>query len=298
MDWLRNRTMDITSTEVAALFDLSPYMTKFELWHKKKDQVILEIEANERMAWGDRLESVIATGIGEDKGWAVSPFKNYMRIPDIRLGSSFDYIINDQDAILEIKNVDGLIFKNQWLKDDDSFEAPDHIELQVQVQLLVSGKNKAHIGVFVGGNKIHLIEREPDLDIQAAIIEKTKEFWQSIYDNNPPSPDFNKDFDFIKSMYDYAEPGKLLKSDEFFELAKQYKDFATAAKEAEEAKQAIKAEILTKIGDHEKVQGAGYSISSTMIGPTSYTVNKEGYRDFRIFLKKPKEEKQPKQQEQ
>ena len=35
--WLAARTHDLTSTEIAALFGCSPYLTKFELWHRKHD---------------------------------------------------------------------------------------------------------------------------------------------------------------------------------------------------------------------------------------------------------------------
>ena len=110
--WLDLKSKDISSTEVAALFGLSPYLTKFELWHRKKTGSILSIEENERMKWGSRLEPAIAEGIGIDNGWDVAPFKNYMTIPELRLGSSFDYVIGSNESLLEIKNVDNLIFKD------------------------------------------------------------------------------------------------------------------------------------------------------------------------------------------
>ena len=34
-EWLDLRKKDITSTDVAALFNLSPYKTEFELYHEK-----------------------------------------------------------------------------------------------------------------------------------------------------------------------------------------------------------------------------------------------------------------------
>ena len=66
--WLQLRTRDVTSTEVSALFGLNPWMTEFELWHNKKSQAVIEIEDNERMKWGRRLEDPIAQGVAEDTG--------------------------------------------------------------------------------------------------------------------------------------------------------------------------------------------------------------------------------------
>lgn len=72
-EWLKKRLDDITSTEVSALFGLSPYSTEFELWHRKKSREVVELASNERMVWGSRLESAIAGGIASDQGWEVSP---------------------------------------------------------------------------------------------------------------------------------------------------------------------------------------------------------------------------------
>ena len=47
-DWLKARTEDITSTEVSALFGISPYTTAFELWHRKHDG--FEVEKIRRVA--------------------------------------------------------------------------------------------------------------------------------------------------------------------------------------------------------------------------------------------------------
>ena len=55
-DWLENRLLDVTSTEVSALFNVNPYQTEFDLYHQKKDKVVVNIEDNERMAWGRRLK--------------------------------------------------------------------------------------------------------------------------------------------------------------------------------------------------------------------------------------------------
>ena len=106
--WLENRLLDVTSTEVSALFDMNPYQTEFELYHQKKDKVVINIDDNERMAWGRRLEDSIALEFAERNKLSVEPFDVYMRNPDTRMGSSFDYkIVSEKEpAILEIKNVD------------------------------------------------------------------------------------------------------------------------------------------------------------------------------------------------
>ena len=120
-DWLAMRKQDVTSTESAALFGMSPYLTHFDLWHRKHSGNVPEFKTNERMKWGNRLESAIAHGIAEEQGWKVSPMKEYMRLPTSRIGSSFDFVITSlgEPVHLEIKNVDYLAFRDGWIEHDD-----------------------------------------------------------------------------------------------------------------------------------------------------------------------------------
>ena len=295
--WLSLRAQDITSTEVSALFGFSPYMTAFELWHRKRNQNIVEIEENERMKWGIRLQDSIATGIAEEKSWDVRRMDEYIREESLRIGSSFDFSIEElpgrsEKGLLEIKNVDGLIFKQQWTEDEDGLiEAPLHIEIQVQHQLLVSDRNYAYIGALVGGNKLVLLERQRNDKVCSAIISKVKEFWKSIEDGAEPSPDLAKDASFMCSLYGYADAGKVVDisgDKELLNKAIEYRRLGEQVKEAEGRRKEIKAELLKVISDAEKAIGGQFTISAGMVGPAHIEYDREGYRAFRISWKKEK----------
>ena len=295
-EWLALRAQDVTSTEIAALFNCSPYTTAFELWHSKKNNTITALEPNERMKWGTRLQNSIAQGVGEEQGWTLRALDRFMyaRVPEHRIGASFDFSFTAKDGqkgLLEIKNVDGLQFLQGWQEQENGFiEAPLHIEMQVQHQLLVSGHKQAYIGALVGGNRLVLIRREADPAVHAGIIAKADEFWKSIDAGIPPEPDFAKDADFIRKLYRFAEPGRLLNATEDMgPLVTAYKTASAEAKAAEEKKDAAKAELLTKIGKAEKVLGNGWTISAGMVAPTRVEAyDRAGFRTFRINFKKEK----------
>lgn len=285
--WHDMRSRVITSTDAAALFDISPYLTKYEAWHRKKNAQVVTLEPNQRMLWGNRLEAAIAEGIAEDHRMAVHPMKEFIEIPTWRMGSSFDYAVGD-DGILEVKNVDSLAYKDGWLISGDQVEAPSHIELQLQFQLLVSGRTHGWIGALIGGNRVVLIKREADLQIHEAIKAKVAEFWESIDANREPHPDFKADADFISKMNGFSEPGKIVTSDsqQLKDLVTSYKKWGAAESNAKEEKEGVKAQILTLIGDAEKVLGNGFTISASVTPPTlieAYT--RKAFRNFRIFLK-------------
>ena len=308
-EWLKLRADDLTSTDMAALFGLSPYMTPYELWHRKHNKTIGGFEESERMKWGTRLQDSIAAGIAEDKGWKVKRYEQYIRIKDMRLGSSFDFMCEGMSLlevkkmvsvmtsdsvdpfILEIKNVDSLAFKQGWVEDEHgNLEAPLHIELQVQHQLLVSGLSKAFIGALVGGNRVVLIERKADPAVHESILAKAKEFWRTIDANEEPKPDFKRDADFIKSLYQSAEPGTVMTAtDRINQLAESYRFARGQEKQAKEEKESFKAEILTIIGDTETVKGEMFTISAGLTGPAHIEAyERAGFRNFKVTFKKEK----------
>ena len=289
--WLELRSADLTSTEAPVLYNLSPYQTLFELWHRKKNKDIVAIEQTDRMKWGSRLEGVIAEGVAADQGWSVKAFKDYMRVPELRIGSSFDYMIGT-DGLLEIKNVSEMAFRSSWSGDDDNLEAPPHIEMQVQHQLLVSGMSYAYICALVGGNTVKLIKREPQPEIHKSIIKKASQFWSSIESNTAPAPNFEKDAEFIRQLYSHAEPGLIIEEPDtqgFNDLVFKHRELGLEIKKKEDARAAIQSQLLMMIGEHEKVKGSGWTISAGMVGPAKVEYERKGYRTFKINFKKTKE---------
>ena len=304
-EWLALRAHDLTSTQVAALFNMSPYTTMYELYHRLiNKEVVDEFAGNKFTKWGQRLESAIAHGIAEDQGFEIRPMKEYMRLPEKRLGASFDYSIEDvpslaaepwadeRKGILEIKNVFGLIFNDQWITDDGKVEAPPHIEIQMQTQLAVSGRQFGYIGALVSGNKVELLKRHRDNEIIEHIYKRAESFWHMVDNKIEPQPDFVKDAEFISKLYGYAEPGKIkdVREDKCIsELAYKYKEASVREKAAKSDKKSIKSKMLIKIGAAEKCLGEGFSISSGMIAPTAIEAHqKAGYRMFKVNWKKKK----------
>ncbi len=306
--WHAMRAQDLTSTDVAALFGLSPYKTAFELWHEKRSGEVARVKDNDRMRWGRRLESVVAEGIAEERGWQARPFKEYGRLPELRLGASFDYRVrpnhtgtdSPDDSILEIKTVDALAFRNGWTIEDDYVEAPAHIELQVQHQMLVSGLRRAYIGVLIGGNRIEILEREADDQVHAGIIAAARKFWDSIEAGTPPAPVMPDDAQAVIRLNQHAEPGKLIDARDnalIAELVQQYDYLGRQAKAISDERDVVKAELLKAIGDAEKVLLDGFSVSAGFTGPSlgtlvtpemvgTYVGARSGFRNLRVTAKK------------
>lgn len=295
-EWLANREKDVTSTEAAALFDAGSYegsRTFYELFHKKSGNITPpKFVASDRVKWGSRLESAIAYGIAEDYGLIVEPFKSYMRIPEIRLGASFDFrIVGITDGFsgdetvrnmfrehgfgnLEVKNIDSLQFRRNWIDDGESIEATPQIELQAQAQMEVADLNWSLIAPLVGGNTPKVVVRERDLEVGAMIRAKAAELWERVAAGNPPEPDYTKDANTISKLYvnNNGTEIDLSDNDRLIILCSEHEAAKVAKNEAEKRQKAAKAEILTIIEAAKTVHAGAFKIGAG--------TNKESYRAY------------------
>ncbi len=301
--WLAERLQDVTSTEVSALYGLSPYMTSFELFCQKLDQTIVTIAPNDRMTWGTRLEPVIAYGAAADNGWEIKKLDVYMRDPDIRMGSSFDFeIVNDKrgPGILEIKNVDSLEYYKKWHQDDDgNIQAPNHIELQIQQQMAVSGYTWCALAVLVGGNTQKIIYRDKDDVICNDIRQKIAEFWRRVDLNARPNANGAMfDAAVVTHNYkDYSRDDNVITADDTLEqMIRDYHSISQDIKWLEKTKEERKEKILENIKDAAKVITSFGTLTCTMVKPSiGVTITqdmvgqqikaREGYRNFRFFAR-------------
>ena len=296
--WLENRLLDVTSTEVSALFNLNPYQTEFELYHQKKDKVVINIDDNERMAWGRRLEDSIAHEFAERNKISVEPFDVYMRDPETRMGSSFDYKITSEKepAILEIKNVDVLAYRKNWIEHDEyNIEPPEHIALQLQHQLEITGYNVGYIVALVGGNTMKVVRSERDPRIGKLLRGKVENFWERIKLGVPPDVDYTRDAQCImKNLCNQADAGTILEADE--DMDKLIDDYNAVNREyvsLGKQKDSIKAQILERSNNASKIvsvngtiscgmskESKGKLITQEMVG--TYQNPRKGYRMFRF----------------
>lgn len=314
--WLAMRQQDLTSTECAALFGCSPYATEYELYHRKTGELEDSFEATDRTRWGNRLEAAIAYGIAEDYGLIVQPKKHYMRIPELRMGSSFDFEVTgivdgfsgdevfrdlfreNPSILVEVKNVDGLQFKRGWIADEAGIEAPPHIELQVQHQMEVADAEYVIVAPLVGGNTPRPFFRKRNREYGAMIRAKVAEFWARVDAGQAPEPDFTKDGDTIARMLanDNGQTVDMTGNNRLAELVAEYNAASADEKAAKARKDAAKAETLMLIGEASKVIGSGFTISASTTKPSqgkliteadvgSYVGGRSGYRGFRVTVK-------------
>ncbi|MBL4837008.1 MAG: YqaJ viral recombinase family protein [Kordiimonadaceae bacterium] len=293
---LEDRKNWIGGSEIAALFGLSPYGTEFELYHRKKGNLQeLDLDSSERVQAGNFMEPAIAAWASDKFGLHLRRVRRYMTHPAIEgYGTSLDYETVTGHYPAEIKNVDGLIFRDNWeVEGDKIIDAPMHITLQLQAQMACANKDKGYLIVCVGGNRLYWMEMEAHKATHVRLEKAVSLFWQRVANDSEPSPDFVKDASAIADLYRVSGDEVLdLKSDNYAEsLAHDYAAAAADEKDAANRKKAAKSEMLMKIGSAGKVFLSGFTISAKTTKDSEIEAHtRKGYRGFRVTKIKTKNE--------
>ena len=265
------RASVVGASEVAALFDCSPYLTKFELWHRKRGNIATpEFNAlhdgtpeDERIYWGVRLEAAIIEAAKERYGYTdrdqldrLSNGRGLGGHPDRRV------ICPERGpGILEIKTADWLVRKG-W-----GDEPPAHYLIQSQAYQGLDGVQWGDVLVLVGGNRLERFCYDFRPKIYAEIERRVADFWQSVEANGPPPADYTRDLDTITELYrEGTEEVVDLTADNLAHEAAAAFLFAREARlEAEKREDAAKAELLDKLGAASAATLNGFTVRATTV---------------------------------
>ncbi len=259
--WHELRSKVIGSSEVAALFDASQYLTKFELWHRKKGNLSGDFEDDERKFWGRKLEPAIAGGIAEQRGWKLIKPEGYYPHPTVAgMGCTPDFFILDPDrglGVMEVKNVDYIQFRRSWT----SSEPPLAYILQLQDQLACTTLRWGCIAALVAGNDPEVFVYDRHEQAIARIEASVTAFWKSIEDGIEP-PVVSDDYEIVRELYpNAARPEIDLSADN--QLPALCADALMAQEQrmmAEKREKQIKAEIINRLKDAEAARCSGFFI--------------------------------------
>jgi putative phage-type endonuclease len=187
--WLEVRQGGIGSSDAATAVGLNPYKSPLELWMEKTGRVAPEAESlgmDDPRYWGTMLEPFVAESYQQKTGCKVRRINAVLQHPtfNFMLANIDREVIGSPDVqILECKTA-GEFGSRLW-RDG----VPEYVQLQVQHQLAVTGKQAADVAVLLCGQQleIHRIERDDDV-ISRLIVLETR-FWDMVQQDIEPSAD-------------------------------------------------------------------------------------------------------------
>lgn len=261
--WHELRAKHIGGSDVAALFGLSSFSTRWQMWMEKSGKLAPEdLSNNKAVQAGKHLEAGIASWAAALWGWDIAKVDEYHTADDTPgMGATLDYALTS-GVPLEIKWNSG--FSGDWKYEGDTIvEAPEKYILQVQHQMACySDADHAWLVVLINNEPRRMKIPRHD-GIIDSIKAEVSGFWQSIREGVEPAPDFNLDADAINRLLDQAPLTDVELEDEHAILYTKYLDAAATEKLAKEAKEAAKSQLLLLA--KEKMSGANTALEKAVI---------------------------------
>jgi predicted phage-related endonuclease len=182
----------ISATEAPALFNASPWCTRWMLYHAFRNNVNLDIEADDRMSEGLRMQPLILERAARELRLQVVPNSDDSYVRRGRLGCTRDAIVLHPEkgpGALEVKAVfDYAQWKTKWGGGD---AIPRDYEIQLQQQMHVGDESGSYTwGIIVAwcGGQHFYFEREPHGKLISELIVEADRFFDDVELGNEPEP--------------------------------------------------------------------------------------------------------------
>lgn len=270
------RRTGIGGSDVAAVFGKSPWKNPIDLYLEKiNTETPIADEENEYIFWGNVMEPIIAKIYAKRKMVKLLKGNKLFRHPEYKfLIGNIDYyyyLPNGDKKIVEIKTSSE--FKNKEWGEEDTDELPEYYLLQVHAYLLIMDVKECDVAVLIGGNKLKIYTVKRDYELDQAIIQKCKEFWECVLNKKPPQLSVSKDWyklhgnDIVELNIEATQDIKLnLK--QYFELSKQIKELETKQEE-------LKTIILQYMGNNQNLTINKHKIAYLSIIKPTLTLDTE-----------------------
>lgn len=303
-EWLEARKQDVTSTEVAALFGLHPYMSRLRLWHIKNGTEEDEFVDNDYAELGRILQNPVAHFICRKRGWDAFDLTGYYyRDTERRLGASMDVRAvcpTIGNILLEVKTAEEFREEDGWT----DMSTPLNYEFQVQTQLHLADMfgdpfDAGMIGTLGRRQKIREYPRHYDRDVGKMINDEVESFWASLKAGNPPDPDYRVDGDLLERLGPRVRLGEtrnmslneraIFLAQKHHDLQEKIKPLNNQINVYKEEKKAVESELMHLMGDAETATIGGFIARAT-----EQTVDdsvRYGHTTKRFYLKPSKGKK-------
>lgn len=260
-DWLEVRKTGIGSSDAAAAVGLNPYQSQLELWMVKtgRDARLPKVDPNDDSSplfWGTLLESFVAAAYTKRTGNRVRKLNSVLRHAEHpwMLANIDREVMGVADVqILECKTT-GMNGQKLW-RDG----VPEYIQLQVQHQLAVTGKQAADVAVLVCGNDFRTYRIQRDDRMIRSLIDLERRFWHYVETDTPPPADGSESAaQALQALYE--DNGTVLQLEGDTEMNAVFADLLVVRQTLAESEQ-FEAKLKQRI--QERMGNAGKALFST-----------------------------------
>jgi putative phage-type endonuclease len=251
-EWHQQRRQGIGASEVAVACGFGRYRTRYDLW-REKTGATAPWGGNEATLWGQRNEPHIL------KDWAD---RNEARIIETQrqfrvqrwplLWATVDAIahtIDGEDVIVEAKCTTS---RNAQLGDGGD-DAPPEWLAQVQVQMLLSGLERAYIAVLIDGNKSREYCVQFDRAVAETLADRAEAWYCEAVETQVPPIEWGNVDQQMQRLVEFGGRDLVdMQASTLPTIWAQYEDLGRKIKELEEERAELKSAAIVAMGDNSR----------------------------------------------
>lgn len=254
-EWHAARAHGLGGSEIAAVLGLSPFDSRFSLWHRKA-QMVGQLETTPEMEWGTRLEPVILGKYRESHPELDFDVVNGTFCPEDRPWQVANPDLLAADRVIDAKY--SIFGDGYGMPGTD--EVPVHIRAQILWYCDVLEREFGDVAVLVGGFDYREYTVVYDAAEAAQLRAAGLEFLESLAENRRPDIDAHSaTYQTVREMHPLIEDVEVGLSND---VARAF----IAAKAAEKAAKAVAVEAAARVademGDAKKAVWDGQTIAS------------------------------------
>ena len=279
---MKDRTKFLGASEISAVLGINPFSTPLQVWAiKTKEIEAPDLSDNEACEWGTRLERVVSEKFAEKHGVKLIARKTrYVHPEHDFLSCELDNIIAGTEELVEIKTVNAWAYK-QWKNQD---EIPDHVVVQVIMQLGLSKRKVGWIGCLVGGQRYLEKRVEFDQEFYDDMVEKCVAFWKMVQEKTPPVAEA-ADSSFMIELYPTAGADLKEATQDIVDAVGALQLLKSEAIVLDKQKKELEAKIKAVIGENLGIDTPEYVVTWKEQKGSTYTVTKKDTRVLRVKKK-------------
>ncbi|MDJ0950931.1 MAG: YqaJ viral recombinase family protein [Alphaproteobacteria bacterium] len=288
----------VSASQIAALFDASPYDTRYTLYHEFVGDAVVEQEESERMRYGKILQPHIIADVGKRLGLEVKPTDEYLtRYP---IGCTKDALIwcpTRGAGAVETKCV---FDYSVWMQTWNGGTPPRHVELQLQAQMFVGDPDGkcftwGVIAAWVCGD-LHIWERAPEPELWEQMEAAARTFLHDVQHRREPDP-FGAPVEnaIVDQLYPTVVPEDVKDVDdvELGEAARMYDWASQQETQMKKIKAQIRPKLLHAAEDNGRLRlpGAWVNVKKSEVKAT--TIERKAYVQTKIDVQPVEEDLPP-----
>lgn len=264
-EWHAARAKGLGGSEIAAVVGLSPFESRFGLFHRKHGD-LGPVEETPEMYWGKVFEPIIRNEFENRNDWYVRPTPGLYRHPDREwhiantdalLYEDFGRGLDHPDAVLECKLS---MFGDGW-GDDGTDQVPPHVRCQGIWYCDVFRTEAAHVAVLIASGldfRTYEIRYDPEEaeQLRTAGALFLEQIAQGI---RPDIDDHGATYQAIKELHPDID-GQIVEVDGG--LACRFARARRVLGAAKAAEQQVRSELADTMGEAKKAVWDGHTIAT------------------------------------